>query len=113
MTAIVPVNCRVLSGGSSALPSQRGSGLASGSFEARTINVSNDGILINCDADILQRTRMELTLRAPADGHIIKVDTEVAWSRKNSINLFGRFAAGLRILKIDDRDHDVLKSFFA
>jgi len=103
----------VVSGGSSALPSQRGSEPADAAFEARTVNVSNDGILINCDADVLQRTRLELKLRAPADGHVIKVEAEVAWSRKNSINLFGRFAAGLRILRIDDRDHDILKSFFA
>jgi hypothetical protein len=112
-TAIVPVTCRMVSGGTSALPSQRGPGSNATTFTARTVNVSEDGILINCDVDILQRARLELSLKAPADDHVIRVEAEVAWSRKNSINLFGRYAAGLRIVRIDDRDHGILKSFFA
>lgn len=111
MTTVVPVNCRVLGAGPAALPSLRGAA-AKGEFPARTVNLSRDGLLINSESDLLVSTRMELTLSAPTDGHLIRIQTEVAWSRRNSINLFGRYAAGLKIRKIDDGDLKLLSGFF-
>ena len=111
MTTVIPVNCRVVGAGPAALPSLRGA-LPRGEFTARTVNLSRDGLLINSDADLLPQTQMELTLSAPTDGHLIRIQGEVAWSRRNSINLFGRYAAGLKIRKIDDADRKMLTGFF-
>lgn len=107
----MPVNCRVLGTGPAALPSLRGA-LPRGDFSARTVNLSREGLLINSDSDLLPQTQMELTLSAPTDGHLIRILTEVAWSRRNSINLFGRYAAGLKIRKIDEADRKMLSGFF-
>ncbi len=107
----MPVNCRVLGNGPAALPSLRG-GAPRAEFAARTVNLSREGLLINSDADLLPQTQMELTLSAPTDGHAIRIHGEVAWSRRNSINLFGRYAAGLKIRKIDEADRKLLSGFF-
>ncbi len=105
------MNCRIVGTGSSTLPSLRGA-LPKAEFTARTVNLSRDGLLINSDADLLPQTQMELTLSAPTDGHVIRIHGEVAWSRRNSINLFGRYAAGLKIRKIDEADRKLLSGFF-
>lgn len=105
------MNCRVLGTGPAALPSLRGS-LPRGEFSARTVNLSRDGLLINSDADLLSQTQIEITLSAPTDGHLIRIQGEVAWSRRNSINLFGRYAAGLKIRRIDEADRKLLSGFF-
>ena len=54
----------------------------------------------------------EGSLYAPTDGHHISILTGVAWSRRNAMNLFGHYAAGLTIRKIGEKDRALLKSFF-
>jgi hypothetical protein len=111
VTTVVPVNCRVLGAGTVTVPSQRGAP-PTRDFSAKTVNVSRDGLLINCDADLLLGTPLEVTLNAPTDGHVVRITADVAWSRRNSINLFGRYAAGLRIRKVSEADRKVLTDFF-
>lgn len=112
MTTVVPVTCRVTSG-AEPLPSYRNAPETKGrEFAARTVNLSRDGVLINSDVDLLPRTELELTLSAPTDGRPIRIAAEVAWSRRNAMNLFGRFAAGLKVRKMADRDRAVLTEFF-
>jgi hypothetical protein len=112
ITAVVPVKARILAHAASALPSYRAALEKHGEFLAKTINVSRSGLLINSDADLVPGTRLALTLEAPDDGHTIRIEADVAWSRRNSINLFGRFAAGLRIRKIGESDRELLNAFF-
>jgi len=111
VTTVVPVECRVLGAGTVTIPSQRGAP-PTRDFSAKTVNVSRDGLLINCDADLMMGTPLEVTLNSPTDGHVIRIQAVVAWSRRNSINLFGRFAAGLRIKELSDRDLKALTDFF-
>ena len=112
ITTVVPVTCRIVELGASELPSSRGHSRAKSEFDARTVNVSHSGILINSDTDLIRGTKLDIGLKAPTDGHAIHTLTEVAWSRRNSMNLFGNYAAGLRIKKIAERDRALLKEFF-
>ena len=112
ITTVVPVNCRITGHGTSVLPSLRNASQKGSEFPARTINVSKSGMLIHCDTDITQHAVLEITLNAPTDGHSVKLVAEVAWSRRNSINLFGHYSAGLMIRKIADKDMSVLTNFF-
>jgi len=112
ITTIVPVNCRVIEVGPSELPSDRAHRREKSAFPARTVNVRHSGILINSNTDLIRRTKVEISLKAPTDGHAIQILTEVAWSRRNSMNLFGNYAAGLIIRKIAEKDRALLKEFF-
>ena len=112
ITTVVPVNCRVTGSGTSALPTWRNDTPKGSEISARTINVSKAGMLIHCDTDIAAHTVMEISLCAPTDGHPVKLVAEVAWSRRNSINLFGHYSAGLMIRKIADKDRAILTNFF-
>ena len=113
ITTVVPVTCRVTNEGKVALPSLRGGEQQRGTtFSARTVNVSREGILINSDTDLLTQTHLEISLNAPTDGHPIRIAAEVAWSRRNAMNLFGRYGAGLKIRKIEPRDEKLLTDFF-
>jgi len=112
ITTVVPVNCRVTGHGTSALPSMRSESQKGSEFPARTINVSKSGMLIHCDSDITAHSIMEISLNAPTDGHPVKLVAEVAWSRRNSINLFGHYSAGLMIRKISEKDRSILTNFF-
>ena len=87
VTTVVPVHCRVTGHTGPTLPSQRGLRGIAQDFTAKTVNVSRDGVLI-------------------------RILTEVAWSRRNAMNLFGRYAAGLKVRKITDRDRAVLAELF-
>ena len=111
ITTVVPVICRVTAAGPSALPSLRAAG-GSSEFSAKTVNMSRDGVLINSDSDLLPQSQLEITVTAPHDGRPIRFTADVAWSRRNAMNLFGRYAAGLRIRKIADRDRATLTEFF-
>jgi len=112
VTTVVPVQCRVTGHAGPTLPSQRGVHGRSQDFAAKTVNVSRDGVLINCEIDLPSQTQLELELRAPLDGRVIRIATEVAWSRRNAMNLFGRYAAGLKVRKITERDRAVLENLF-
>ena len=112
ITTVVPVNCRITGSGSAALPSWRNDSQKGNEFPARTINVSKSGMLIHCDTDIATHAVMEVSLNAPTDGHPVKLVAEVAWSRRNSINLFGHYSAGLMIKKISEKDRSILTNFF-
>lgn len=113
ITTVVPVTCRVTASAVASLPSARGAEQHRGTtFSARTVNISHDGILINSDTDLMPQTQLEMTLQAPSDGHTIRILAEVAWSRKNAMNLFGRYGAGLRIREINPKDEKLLTDFF-
>jgi hypothetical protein len=113
ITTVVPVTCRVTTAAVAALPSARGAEQHRGTtFSARTVNISHDGILINSDTDLMPLTQLEMTMQAPSDGHAIRILAEVAWSRKNAMNLFGRYGAGLKVKQIDPKDEKLLTNFF-
>lgn len=112
ITTVVPVNCRVIGHASHALPSLRKPAERVPEFPAKTINLSRNGMLIHCDTDLFPNATMEISLNAPNDGHPVKITAEVAWSRRNSIDLFGHYSAGLRIKKIGEKDMAILSEFF-
>ncbi len=112
ITTVIPVVCRVMGHGPQVLPTHRRSSDRGIEFEAKTINVSRDGILIHCDADMLPNTTLDMSLSAPTDGHLIRFQADVAWARRNSINLFGHYSAGLRIKKMAEKDRALLMEFY-
>jgi hypothetical protein len=112
ITTVVPVNCRIVTEGKPVLPSQRSERTVGGTFSAKTVNVSRDGMLINCDSDLVPGAQIEIAFDSPADGKHVKITATVAWSRRNAMNLFGRYAAGLMVRKISEKDLSALADFF-
>ncbi len=114
ITTIVPVHCRVLAlpVASTANTGRRGGNDRHPEFDAKTINVSRNGMLINTEVDLWPRTELEVTLTSPVDGNQIRMTAEVAWSRRNAMNLFGRYGAGIRFKVVSDRDMTALSDFF-
>jgi len=112
ITTVVPVKCKVTGHGVHALPSWRKASDKGTEFDAKTINLSRSGALIHCELDLMPRSQLEISLNAPDDGHPMKFTAEVAWSRRNSIDLFGHFSAGLQIKKIAEKDMASLVEFF-
>jgi hypothetical protein len=72
------------------------------SFRARTINVSETGMLINLGYLIPERTIIEITVHEGAVVESeIKLKASVVWTKRNAYRLFGRYAAGVRIVNGD------------
>ena len=111
VTTVVPVQCRMMGQGAASLPSLRAAD-PKAKFSAKTVNVSREGILINSDTDLVPTGLLEVAFTAPGDGRAIVFMADVAWSRRNAMNLFGRYAAGLKIRKIADKDRAVLLELF-
>ena len=111
-TTVMPVKCIIIGHQASAPLSFRTAQAEGSEFPAKTINVSKEGILINCDSDLTVGTRLQIVMTAPTDGHQIHLHADVAWSRKNAMNLFGRYAAGLEIRKIEPEDRLLLTEYF-
>src|SRR5690606_2050343 len=83
-------------------------------FAGRTINISEDGILINSDYELDRDTVLDITIMTGNDGEPpILSRTKVAWTRRNAFDMFGRWAMGLKIVEMDPSDLDKLKAFFS
>jgi hypothetical protein len=84
-------------------------------FRATTINVSQSGILINYDYILPERTELELTVTDEAitsKNNPMKFDVKIAWTKRNAYKIFGRFSAGLHIIKGNKEDIDRLVEHF-
>jgi len=112
ITAVIPVTCKVIRYGPNDLPSYRLITAKRIEFPAKSINVSRDGVLIHSNLDLIPRTQLALTMNSPTDGHPIRLTADVAWSRHNSIDLFGKYAAGLKVKRINGLDRLILTDFF-
>jgi hypothetical protein len=112
ITKVLPVDCRVVEL-APGVPS--GPGLKKWQrFPARTINVSKTGVLINSDFEIPERTTLELTLHMKMTGEDRQVIllTEVARTRRNAYDIYGRWAMGLKILEIDPKELSLVSEIF-
>lgn len=112
VTTVVPVHCRVLHLPVFTTENRRATPENNPEFEARTINVSQGGMLLNTEMDLWPRTELELTLSSPIDGKPMRITAEVAWSRRNAMNLFGRYGAGVKFKRIHEKDRIALQEFF-
>ncbi|HDQ26075.1 MAG TPA: PilZ domain-containing protein [bacterium] len=84
-----------------------------GTFRATTINVSQTGVLINCDFILPERTTIEITVSDPAiTKKPITLKTRIAWTKRNAYKIFGRYAAGLHIEEGNKGDIDMLVEHF-
>lgn len=64
-------------------------------FDVLSSNVSRGGMMVHYNEDRLQQG-YSLTLRFPTpDKGLIQLVARVVWTRRNSINLLGRYSAGL------------------
>jgi hypothetical protein len=83
------------------------------SFRATTINVSETGMLVNCDFLFPERTTLKVVFPA---GEILenqaKVKVEIAWTKRNAYKLFGRYSAGLHIVEAKKTDIEKLVQYF-
>ena len=74
-------------------------------FRATTINVSEAGILINYDFIVPERTLLKISIndKALSPKKIIFL-ARVTWAKRNAYKIFGRFAAGLHLEKVNKVD---------
>jgi hypothetical protein len=110
ITRVLPVDCRVVE-----LPLQKsGQSLADAeqSFGGRTINLSEDGLLINTDFFLDPKTKIEVSFTLPDNGKKLKLLAQVARSQKNAFNLYGRYGVGLHLLEIP-KEYPLLTSYFS
>jgi hypothetical protein len=112
VTKVLPVDCRILE-----LPKGQlsGQGQKCGfKFPARTINVSKGGILINSDYEIGVNTMIELKITGKIKGttKAVTLIAEVARTRRNAYDIFGRWAMGLKIQEIDPKDMSLMSEHF-
>jgi len=84
-------------------------------FRATTINVSQSGILINYDYILPERTTLELAVTDDAiasRSNPMKFEVRIAWTKRNAYKIFGRFSAGLHIIKGNKADIEKLVEHF-
>jgi hypothetical protein len=82
-------------------------------FRATTINVSETGMLINCDFLLPERTLIKMTVndRSFSDKKL-SFKARIAWTKRNAYKIFGRYAAGLHLEKGDKEDIERLVEHF-
>ncbi len=70
------------------------------SFRATTINVSEEGVLLNCDFLFPDRTIIDITVHDDAvasEKFVIK--GRIEWTKRNAYKIFGRYSAGVHIIE--------------
>jgi len=64
-------------------------------FDVLSSNVSRGGMMVHYNEDRIQQG-YSMTLKFPTpDKGLIQLNARVVWTRRNSINLLGRYSAGL------------------
>jgi hypothetical protein len=74
------------------------------SFRATTINVSEDGMLLNCDFLFPERTTLDIIIHdnAVAEEKFV-IKGRIEWTKRNAYKIFGRYSAGLHIVEGDSK----------
>ena len=82
-------------------------------FGGRTINISRTGLLVNSDYELDPKTVVDVLLEIDQPSKKkITVRAEVAWAKRNAIDLYGRWAMGLHIIKAKVSELEALHTFF-
>jgi hypothetical protein len=82
-------------------------------FRSTTINVSETGMLINCDFLLPERTLIKMTVNDRSfTGKKLSFKARIAWTKRNAYQIFGRYAAGLHLEKGDKEDIERLVEHF-
>lgn len=71
-------------------------------FSVSTADVSASGLQIHFNADLMARDTVKLVFPGGVPGKQIEVEGILVWVRKNAVDIFGRYTAGLRFRKLDD-----------
>ncbi len=83
------------------------------SFRGTTINVSETGMLINCDFVLPERTTIKVTIPG---GEIkdtkIELKASIVRVKRNAYKIFGRYAVGLQIIEGKKEDIEKLIKHF-
>lgn len=71
-------------------------------FAVSTADVSISGLQIHFNADLMARDTVRLVFPGGIPGRQIQVEGTLVWVRKNAVDIFGRYTAGLRFKHIDE-----------
>ncbi|PKL90691.1 MAG: hypothetical protein CVV21_11690 [Candidatus Goldiibacteriota bacterium HGW-Goldbacteria-1] len=83
------------------------------SFRATTINVSEEGMLINCDFLLPERTTLKLEIHENAIAEDkFNLLVRIEWTKRNAYKIFGRYSAGLHILEGEKKHIEKLIEHF-
>ncbi|MFI5355361.1 MAG: PilZ domain-containing protein [Desulfobaccales bacterium] len=111
ITTVLPMDCTVVS-----LPLNRSTGHHLGpgdNFGGRTINLSKTGLQVHSDYELDPKTVVDLTVTVNQPNlRPLTVRAEVAWAKRNAIDLYGRWGMGLRIIEARPGDLDALHDYY-
>jgi hypothetical protein len=83
---------------------------ADAQIPAIMINASAGGAQLHYDSGIMPGERLNLTFPAPLPPVMNHAEVTVVWVRKNAINLFGHYAAGVKFQRPSE---DLLRDILA
>ena len=111
ITSVLPMDCTVVS-----LPLNRSTGHHLGpgdSFGGRTINLSKTGLQIHSDYELDPKTLVDLavSLDKPVR-RTLTVRAQVAWSKRNAADLYGRWSMGLHIVEARPGELEALHDYY-
>jgi PilZ domain len=110
ITKVLPVDCTILSLPlNQTTPHYLGAGDA---FGGRTLNISMTGLQIHSDIELDAMTVLDVTVSLDKPPRIVTVRTQVAWARRNTADLYGRWRMGLRIIESRPGEIEILHNYY-
>ena len=110
ITKVLPVDCTLIS-----LPLNRTSPhyLSAGDiFGGRTVNFSTSGLQVHSDIEFDPMTVLDVAVRTGRTTRTVTVRTQVAWSKRNAFDIYGRWRMGMRIIEALPADLEALHECF-
>ena len=110
ITKVLPVDCTILSLPLNQMtPHYLGAG---DSFGGRTLNISMTGLQIHSDIELDAMTVLDVTVSLDKPPRIVTVRTQVAWAKRNTIDMYGRWRMGLHIIESRPGEIEILHNYY-
>src|ERR1700677_2490450 len=110
ITKVLPVDCTILSLPLNQMtPHFLGAG---DSFGGRTLNISMTGLQIHSDIELDAMTVLDVTVSLDKPPRIVTVRTQVAWAKRNTIDMYGRWRMGLHIIESRPGEIEILHNYY-
>ena len=71
-------------------------------FPVSTADVSASGLQLHFNADLVTRDMLRLMFPGNEPGQQLEIEGQLVWVRKNAVDIFGRYTAGMHFRKPDD-----------
>ena len=110
ITKVLPVDCTLVSKPLNQItPHYMGPG---DNFGGRTINISQTGLQVHSDIELDPMTVLDVTVSLDRPPKRVTVRTQVAWAKRNAVDLYGRWSMGLHIIESRPGDLEALHAYY-